>query len=257
MDLHVDLVPPHSPPYVGAGASRAVVLVVDPLRSATNAAILLARGARDVFVTDGLRAARQVSAREGAVAIGERDGVPPEGFNLGNSPRALLRAEVGASVAVLLAADSPRALAFGAALGPTALVGLTNALAAAQRVCALEPDMVHLVCAGRDGAPDLADVVAAGLLVSHIARLAASGAAGSDVVLSGAAGFCLSTLRLAEEPLDALWVSESGAALRAAGLEDDLAIVSGVGTTDTLAWVQGVEEVAGRPVVKLGSVAPV
>jgi 2-phosphosulfolactate phosphatase len=253
MELHVDIVPPTpSAPSTGASARRPVVLVVDPLRSATNATILLDRGARDVFVTNSLRSARQVAQREQAIAAGERDGLPPEGFNFNASPRALRRAELEGRAVVLLSADSPGALAYGATLGPTALVGFTNALAIALHVHRMAPPRVHIICAGWGGTADLADVVAAGLLVSRIARLV-----GPDVVLTGGAGFCLSTLRLASEPLDALWVSEAGAALRAAGLEEDLAVAAGVGTSDVVPWVLEVEESGGHRVVRLGSAAPV
>jgi 2-phosphosulfolactate phosphatase len=253
MDITVVLVPPTptQPPTADAPSDGLrVSLVVDVLRSATTAAVLFDRGVGALSLTDGLRVARQVAAQETALLIGERDGMPPEGFNLGNSPAALRRARLAGESAVLLAAESPRALAFAAGRGPTALVGLTNVVVAAERVCALEPQHVDVVCAGLAGAPDLADVMAAGLLVSLLARNAPR-AGNQRVTLHGAAHFCLSVLRMTSDPLDGLWVSESGATLRGAGYEEDLAIASAVGSSDTLPWVTGVEIVSRRRVVRL------
>ena len=253
MDINVDLVPPHaahdpSPEAVSKGTR--VSLVVDVLRSATAAAMLFDRGVIGVFVVDGLRVARRIAAREHALLIGERDGMPPEGFNLGNSPAALRRARLEGKMAVLLAAESPRALAFAAARGRTALVGLNNVVAAADAVCTAEPRQIDVVCAGLAGAPDLADVMAAGLLVSLIARNAPR-TVNRDVSLHGAAHFCLSVLRMTSDPLDGLWVSASGSVLRNSALEEDLAIASAVGSTDTLPWVTETEVVDGRRVIRL------
>jgi 2-phosphosulfolactate phosphatase len=257
MDITVDLVPLADRPDPATGATPAadqVTLVIDPLRSATAAALLFDRGVTRLLLTDGLRAARQVATREEAWSIGEWEGMPPEGFNFSSSPAALRRTVVAGRPAVLVATESPRALYAAERRGATALVGLSNALAAAEAVLARSPAHVHVVCAGRDGEPDLADAVAAGLVVSLIARTSARSEGG--VTLRGAARFCLSLLRTGSDPLDALWVSAAGAALRRAGFEEDVAMASAVGTTDTVPWVTATEEVAGRPVVELARTLP-
>ncbi|MBA2668632.1 MAG: 2-phosphosulfolactate phosphatase [Trueperaceae bacterium] len=254
MDIHVELVPsqrPHQPSNAAADGVARFALVVDVLRSATAAALLFDRGVASVHLCDGLRASRQVAAREGALLVGERDGMPPEGFNFGSSPAALRRAAIQGRPAVLLAADSPRALLLAAARGPTALVGLNNAVAAAEFVGSADPAHVDIICAGFHDTPDLADVMAAGLLVSLLAARAPRSGGGA-VSLHGAAAFCLSVLRMTSDPLDGLWVSESGTALRLAGFEEDLAIASAVGSTETLPWVSSTAQVAGRTVVRVG-----
>jgi 2-phosphosulfolactate phosphatase len=258
MDINVELVPPPATATAAAAPSSdpgRVSLVVDVLRSATAAAMLFDRGVTTVTMTDGLRVARQVAARDRSVLVGERDGLPPEGFNFGNSPARLRRSQLTGRTAVLLAAESPRALLLAAARGPTALVGLTNVVAAAEHVCREGARHVDVVCAGIAGTPDLADVMAAGLLVSLVARDAPRAGEG-EVTLLGAANFCLSVLRMTSDPLDGLWVSASGAALRGAGFEEDLAIASGVGTTDAVPWVTATEEVAGRRVIRLALGSP-
>lgn len=257
MDITVDLVPPTGQPTGREPVADhgRVALVVDVLRSATAASVLLDRGVASLSLTASLRTARRVAARDGALLVGERDGVPPEGFNVGNSPAALRRASVAGRPAVLLAAESPRALVHGTQRGPTALVGLTNALRVSETVLALEPSHVDIVCAGLGGAPDLSDVLAAGLLVSLITR-GAPRSGDRWVTLHGAAHFCVNVLRMTADPLDGLWLSASGALLRATGLEEDLAIASAVGSTDTVPWVTRVEDEDGRPVVHLDSTPP-
>jgi 2-phosphosulfolactate phosphatase len=69
-----------------ARAHGAVVIVVDTLRASTTMAILLER-AREVIVVRSVKDARALAAEQpGSLLAGERDGLPPEGFDLGNSP---------------------------------------------------------------------------------------------------------------------------------------------------------------------------
>lgn len=66
----------------------AVAVVVDALRASATAAMLLDAGARELLavreVADAFEARRR---RPEALLYGERDGLPPPGFDYGNSPR--------------------------------------------------------------------------------------------------------------------------------------------------------------------------
>ena len=249
MDIHVDLVPDtHAASHEQRGDAH-VSVVVDVLRSATVAALLFECGARSVTLTSSLRAARSLAQATSALLVGERNGVPPEGFNHGSSPSALrsVRIDDDRDV-VLLATESPRALV--AARGTTWLAGLTNAVAVVDDVVARRPAAVRIVCAGDTGEPDLSDTIAAGLLVTLIDR-ASRVAHGVDVTLSGAARFSLSVLRTTKDPLDGIWASAFGAVLRSVGLEEDLAIASAVASSDVASRVVAIDEVHGKPVVRL------
>ena len=73
------------------GAATDAVVVIDVIRAFTTAAHAFAAGARDVVLVGAVEEA--LALREhmpGALVMGEDGGLPVEGFDLGNSPAALL-----------------------------------------------------------------------------------------------------------------------------------------------------------------------
>jgi 2-phosphosulfolactate phosphatase len=92
--------------------SQDTVVVIDVLRSFTTAAVALARGARAVYPVEGVAAAAAMLARVprpvSVGAIGGGDPVP--GFDFGNSPAALMRAELAGKSIVLSTAAGVRGL---------------------------------------------------------------------------------------------------------------------------------------------------
>jgi 2-phosphosulfolactate phosphatase len=64
-----------------------LVVVVDVLRAFSNAAYVFARGADRIHPVRRIREALELKAAiPGALACGEEGGLPPEGFDFGNSP---------------------------------------------------------------------------------------------------------------------------------------------------------------------------
>ncbi len=265
MEIHVDLVPQAAAAGTQPAAqpSRArvrgprdgarggsITVVIDVLRAGTVAVLLFERGASAVTLISGVRAARKLAETRSAVLVGERGGVPPEGFNHGSSPTALNRVDFTDREVVMLARDSAAALALA---GPDAhLASLNNAVATAARLLERLPDEVRLTCAGDRGEPDLADTVAAGLLVALLDRGARRGS-GLKVSLHGAARYCLSVLRTTKDPLDGIWASGTGAELRGIGLEEDLAWASEVASSDVVPRLTALETVLGHPAATLPS----
>src|SRR5438876_11749475 len=88
MDLRVVLLPRDLDPEHTSG--RAVV-VFDVLRATTSMAAALAAGVGEIRVFGDLDAARAAAGRAGAEArllCGEENCLPPQDFDLGNSPGA-------------------------------------------------------------------------------------------------------------------------------------------------------------------------
>ncbi|TVR93860.1 MAG: hypothetical protein EA416_04430 [Trueperaceae bacterium] len=250
MEIHVDLTPPpsESERTHAAAPTDVVSVVVDVLRAGTITAHLLERGADAVILTSGVRAARQRAAADGALLVGDVGGVPPEGFNHAATNASVRSIECAGREVVLLADDAPRALA--GARRRCVLAGLVNAVAVVETVMAWEPARVVLVCAGEHGEPDLADAIAAGLLVSLFER--ASRAMGDvDPSVSGSTRFCLSVLRTTKDPLDGIWASSVGSDLRTVGLEEEVAAASEIATSDVVPLVESVDHAFGRPLVRL------
>jgi 2-phosphosulfolactate phosphatase len=64
-----------------------VVVVVDVIRAFTNAAFAFARGASEIYPASTVEEALQFKATTpNSLACGEVGGLPPEGFDFGNSP---------------------------------------------------------------------------------------------------------------------------------------------------------------------------
>ena len=64
-----------------------VVVVIDVIRAFTNAAFAFARGAKEIYPVSTVEEALQFKAENpNSLACGEVGGLPPEGFDFGNSP---------------------------------------------------------------------------------------------------------------------------------------------------------------------------
>jgi 2-phosphosulfolactate phosphatase len=63
------------------------VVVIDVIRAFTNAAFAFSRGAREIYPVRGVEEALELKQQiPGSLVCGEVGGLPPEGFDFGNSP---------------------------------------------------------------------------------------------------------------------------------------------------------------------------
>ena len=68
-----------------------IVLVIDVLRAFSTAAYAFSRGAKEIRLVSGVQEALDLQAQlPNAKAMGEVGGLPPEGFDFGNSPTRIL-----------------------------------------------------------------------------------------------------------------------------------------------------------------------
>lgn len=214
MRIRVDLLPRDD--YAGE-----LVVLVDVLRAATVAATLFDGRLAELSATASLRESRRV-AEGGRVLIGEREGLPPEGFNHTSSPSLLRAIDFTGCAAVLLSENAPRALA---KVAPSAsgvlLASFYNASAVIGTVTSLAPERVSIVCSGYQDQEDLDDTVAAGFLVGSLAARVEG-----DVTLEGAARLAMGLVQAFPEPLEALWLSAAGRQLRRHQAHQELAVAS-------------------------------
>ncbi len=206
---------------VGSGHYTDVVVLIDVLRTCTVAPMLFDQGALSVSLTTSMRRARAAAAPN-RVLIGEKQGVPPEGFNHGNSPANLARLDFGGRDVVMVSENAPRWLEQLAGARQVLLGSLYNAAAVADLAAELAVDRIDLVCSGFAGEPDLDDTLAAGV----IAGLARRRLGSADV--GGATRFATAVLRAFPEPVDVLWRSVAGQYLRSIGLEQDIGFAARV-----------------------------
>ena len=224
MHIRVDLLP--APPYDD------VVVLIDVLRTGTVAPLLFERGLSALHVATKLKLARALGEQRGAVLIGERKGVPPEGFNYGNSPAQLSGRTFKAKEAVLVSENAPSILPLVDEARHVLLGSLYNAEALVRRALAKTKGHIYLVCCGLWGQEDLDDSLTAGFLAARLRALA------PDAQLGGGARLALSLLETFPDPLEALWRSSSGHYLRHLNMADDIALASCISQSEHVPTLQ-------------------
>ncbi len=217
MQVRVDLLP--KPPY------NDVVVLIDVLRTSTVAPILFDNGLERLHIATKLRLAREYARETNALLIGEREGLPPEGFNYGNSPSEFAQISLSGD-AVLVSENAPTVLPQLEGAKHLLLGSLYNADAVVQKALALAENSIYLVGCGLWGQEDLDDAIAAGYMANRFKELL------PEVKLSGAARLSMSLVRAFPDPLKALWYSSAGHFIRKAGTQDDLVLASLISQSD-------------------------
>lgn len=205
--------------------SGRAVIVVDVLRATTTIITALAAGAPAVYPVEGIEEARQLAAELGGAALGgERGGLPPEGFQRGNSPLEY-RASPDGKPIVLTTTNGTRAIARAKEGGAAAIAAgaLVNAKAVASWALGIGSD-ITVLCAGTHGRFSLDDVIAAGCIVDRASSMAESGLNLTD----GALGALLLWQRFCENPREGLLSAVHGQRLERLGFEDDLTFCAAV-----------------------------
>lgn len=228
MRVRIDLLP--KPEYAGE-----LVVLIDVLKAGTVAPLLFDNGLERLVVSGSIRDAR-VAAAGGRKLIGERSGVPPEGFNHASSPSLLGRHDFRGQEAVLVSDNASKALPLLDGANEVLLGSLYNARATARAVLATGAERVSLVCCGFQGQEDLDDTMTSGFLAGEIGHLLGT------VQLEGAARLAVGLLRAFPDPLEALWHSTAGRELRRLELSEDLAPASSVSQSQNVPRLVAVEE---------------
>ncbi|MDD3354613.1 2-phosphosulfolactate phosphatase [Zoogloea sp.] len=138
------------------------VVVIDVLRSFTTAAVALSRGAAAIYPVEGVAAAIVLAeGLEGAVSVGAiAGGDPAPGFAYGNSPAALLTADLAGRPVVMSTAAGVRGLQRYRQARRLYAASLVCARATAAAIRAAGAEEVCFVITGewvdRDGDEDVA-----------------------------------------------------------------------------------------------------
>ena len=218
LPIRVDLLP--SPPYDDT------VVLVDVLRTCTVAPILFENGLERLHMATSTKVARSLAAGSDMVLLGERKGLPPEGFNYGNSPAELRKLDASGKRAVLVSENAPNTVPRLTGAKHLLLGSLYNAEAVVRKAAEVTGGSVYIVCSGLWGQEDLDDTLTAGFLASRLRQLM------PDTELTGAARLAVTLLRAFPDPLEAFWRSSSGQYLRALNLFDDVAVASLISQTE-------------------------
>lgn len=242
--VDVWLVPELADPDRLAGG---LVVVVDVLRATTTMAVALAAGCREILVAAEIDEAIQIAERlprEQRLLVGERGGVRPEGFDLGNSPFEFTKELCHNKTLVWTTSNGTRAILAASAAARVRLGAFVNFSAVCEEVLAWDLP-VHILCAGAEGEIALEDVLFAGALVEFLVERGRTS-------LSDAARIAWDAYEHHGEVLiSALELSRGGKLLERLGMEEDVKAAAAVDTC----WL--VPEVRyDPPRVMMGAVYP-
>ena len=156
---------------------RSVCIVVDVLRASSTMLAMFEAGASELYLAASVAEAIATADADRAThwVVGEKDGLPPPGFDFGNSPTEIADADLKHRRVIYATSNGTNALR-AVSRSPLVLVGSPrNALAvvrlAAREAAARDCD-VQIVCAGDDGglSTSLEDAFCAGLLIDRFQR---------------------------------------------------------------------------------------
>lgn len=136
----------------GVRQATGTVVIIDVYRAFTTAAVALQRGAARLLLVDTPEAAFKLRREgRGDLCLGEVAGTKVPGFDFGNSPLELSRAEVyGKTLIQSTSAGTKGVVAAGRAEALFA-AALVNAEATVRAVLARRPSLVSLVAMGTNG----------------------------------------------------------------------------------------------------------
>jgi 2-phosphosulfolactate phosphatase len=222
----------------------ACVVVIDVLRASTTIASALHAGAERIecVLTVEEAKARAVTLRQNegvagraaaeVVLGGERGGLRPEGFDLGNSPSEYEAKRVRGRVVVFSTTNGTAALA-RAALARRVVVGALVNCSRIIEALAHEEGMVHLLAAGTREEVSLEDVVAAGAIAEGLIERGGREASSDDGVRVAISAWREARAR-PRGVIEALEESRGGRNLARLGLSADIAACAAVDAVPVL-----------------------
>ena len=168
--LNVLYTPGQIAAFSGAAAGLHCV-VVDQLRATSTIVTALAHGASVILAVGTVEEARQLKRRRPAALLaGERGGVPPPGFDLGNSPREFTPEAVSGREIILTTTNGTAALLAcrgASVLQAASFLNLEAVAGALLRARAAGAGMA-LLCAGTEAFFSLEDAIVAGALAGRL-----------------------------------------------------------------------------------------
>ncbi|HLO15867.1 MAG TPA: 2-phosphosulfolactate phosphatase [Anaerolineales bacterium] len=134
-----------------------VVLVIDVIRAFTNAAFAFSRGAQAIYPVSTVEEALHFKAQvPNSLACGEVGGLPPEGFDFGNSPTETNTLDLDGCMIVQRTGAGTQGIVRSVKAETILAASLVVASATVTYVRSLEPDRVTFVITGQieDGRGD-------------------------------------------------------------------------------------------------------
>jgi 2-phosphosulfolactate phosphatase len=217
---------------------RAVV-VFDVLRATTTIVTALAAGARELRVFDSLDSARVAAQAwaEPKVLCGEKNCLPPPGFDLGNSPGDFAAGRVLGKTIFMSTTNGTHAIVAARGARLRFAAALLNSAAMAQALSRMRL-AATLLCAGTNGQVAPEDVLGAGAVIDRLQKM-------GQIQLSESGAEALQLFRGAGRDLVGfLRNTQGGRNVLDAGLSADIDFAARLDALDLVAEVVGEPPIA-------------
>ncbi len=215
-----------APQTLGVNINQSICAVIDVIRATSTIAALLAQGTAKILVAGSKQEAYALKKKNrDYILCGEEGGLPPSGFDYGNSPLEISQIGMGQKTVILNTTNGTVSfLKVKDSLEAYAL-SLLNLNYTIDRICERlkgTENSLLLVCSGEGGRVAYDDVFVAGMAIKQIL------ARGLKTQYSDAAKIALSMALSEHNLLGALEKSTSAKLLRGVGLGEDIAFCAKV-----------------------------
>ena len=202
--------------------SDSIVVVIDVLRASTTICAALFNGAKEVIPCTSIDVAKDKYSQYSkctAILGGERNGIKPEGFDLGNSPSEYSREIVEYKTVILTTTNGTKALEKVKNAKEVLIGCFANISTVIEKLVNNSSDFtdVAFLCAGNDGKPTLEDALCAGALINKLINRY------DNCYLNEVSKYALNTfLEKKRELLKECYKSEHGKRLIELGFKNDI-----------------------------------
>jgi len=153
--------------YYNISTNDNIIVVIDIFRATSTIVTALANGAKSVIPVSSIDEARRLKAN-GFLIAGEKNGIPIDGFNFGNSPLDFINVEkIKNKDIVITTTNGTQAIQVAKNKGQIIIGSFLNLNAVADYVLQQNKDLV-LLCAGWKNKFNLEDFVFAGSLTHYL-----------------------------------------------------------------------------------------
>ncbi|MEM1507407.1 MAG: 2-phosphosulfolactate phosphatase [Candidatus Bathyarchaeia archaeon] len=165
--------------FLAKDASKAVkrgdlIIVVDVLRCTSTIVTALANGAKEIIPVKSLKEARRKHAENPSYLLaGERGGLKPSGFDLGNSPLEYTHEKILGRTIVLTTTSGTKALENSRGAKWVLVGSFLNLNAVAEKALSIAMNRGVDICvvqSGTDGRFSLEDFICAGAIINSLTR---------------------------------------------------------------------------------------
>ena len=127
-----------------------MVVVIDVIRAFTNAAFAFSRGAKEIYPVSTVEEALKFKAEmPNSLACGEVGGVPPQGFDFGNSPTHTNTLDLNGRILVQRTGAGTQGIVRSVKADMMLAASLVVANATVTHICKQNPDTVTFVITGQ------------------------------------------------------------------------------------------------------------